>query len=207
VTDSRSDVQAAAVERLRATLADLELLDMTALSQLSLSLRDAETRAPAREVAVRAAERAGLGTLLAEGRLAARDYVSGAFDYAGFRVIGVDLAETRSRASVDDRVAALLAAEDAVIAAIADPFVSDDVRDALTTPFEHLRPAWQRDDPVPPEIAGRHVTVTRWSTYVVFVIFVLGCVLLLALGSGVGLFGLAVAVAIVLVALVVRGRA
>jgi hypothetical protein len=179
---------------------------MTALSRISLSLRGAEMRAPAREEACRAAEAEGLGSILDEARHAAREYVTSVFDHTPFRGIGVDLAESRSRASVDDRVAAMLAAEDAVIAAIAAPFVSDDVRDVLATPFEHLRPAWEDGDPLPQAVAKRHLAVTRSSTYVAFGAYVVGCLILLALGSGVGLFGLGAAVAIVLVALVMRGR-
>lgn len=206
MTHASSDIQAAAADRAQRALADLERLDMNALSRLSLSLRDAETRTPIREEAVRAAEGAGLGPILDEARRAAREYVTSAFDYAPFRGIGIDLAESRSRASVDNRVAAMVAAEDAVIAAVADPFLTDDVRDILTTPLEHLRPAWEDGDPMPPALADRHITVTRWSTYLVFGAFVLGCLILMALGSGVGLAGLGATVAIVLVALVLRGR-
>jgi hypothetical protein len=206
VIDGASEQQAAALGRAELVLADLELLDMTALSRISLSRSDVDARTPAREVAVRAAERAGLGILLADARATARSYVIGAFDNAPFRGIGIDLAESRSRASADDRVAVMMAADDAVIAAVADPFVSEDVRDALSTPFQHLHPAWDPGDPIPIELAERHRVATRWSTYVAFVALVLGSLLLLALGSGVGLFGLAAAIAIVLVALVVRGR-
>lgn len=200
-----TDLEAAA-DRVEQTLAELERLDMTALSRLSLPLRDAEARAPAREVALRAAERAGLGILLADARRAARDYMTSIFDTTPFRAIGVDLAESRSRASVDDRVAAALAAEDAMIAAVADPFLSDDVRDRLTTPFDQLRPAWEGGDPLPRGLADRHVAVTRWSTYLAYSLLVLGSVVLIALGSGVGTFGLAAAIGIALVVLVVRGR-
>jgi hypothetical protein len=205
VTDAGSDIEAAA-DRVDQTLGELELLDMTLLSRLSLSMRDVEDRAPEREIAVRAAERAGLGILLSDARRAARDYMTNIFDTTPFRAIGVDLAESRSRASVDDRVAAAAAAEDAVIAAVADPFLTDDVRDRLTTPFEQLRPAWDEGDPLPPALATRHLTVTRWSTYVVFGVLVVGSLVLIALGSGVGTFGLAAAIGIALVALVVRGR-
>lgn len=206
MTEASPDDLAAATDRARRSLADLERLDMTELSRLSLSLRDVDARAPAREVAIRAVERAGLGTLLAEARAAARDYVTRAFDVAGFRVIGVDIAETRSRASVDDRVAVMVAAEDAVIAAVAAPFVSEEVREALLTPMDRLRPPWEIGGPATGEIAERRATVTRWSTYVAFVALVVGSVILLALGSSVGLFGLAAAIGIALVALVVRGR-
>lgn len=206
MTEASSDIRVAAADRARRSLADLERLDMTALSRLSLSVRDIEARAPAREEAIRAAEHAGLGPLVHEARTAARDYVTRIFDTTPFRSIGVDLAESRSRASVDDRVAVMMAAEDAVIAAIADPFLTDDTRDILTAPFEQFRPAWEDGDPMPPELAGRHLTVTRWSTYLVFAMFVLGCLILMAQGSAIGLFGLAAAIGIALVALVVRGR-
>ena len=159
---------------------------MTALSRISLSRRDVDARTPAREAAVRAAERAGLGTLLADARAAARAYVIGAFDHAPFRGIGIDLAESRSRASADDRVAAMMAADDAVIAAVADPFVSEDVRDALSTPFEHLRPAWDVGDPIPLELAERHTAVTRWSTYIAVGVLAVGSLVLLALGFAPG---------------------
>jgi hypothetical protein len=179
---------------------------MAALGRLSLSLRDAEERAPTREMAVRAAEKAGHGVLLAERRAAAREHVIHAFDTAPFRAIGVDLGESRSRSSVDDRVAVMLAVEDAVIAAIAEPFLSADDHDRLATPFELLRPAWAEGDPLPQALAERHIQVTRWSMYVVFGLIVLGSLLLLALGSGVGVFGLGAAIGIALVALVARGR-
>ncbi len=206
MTDATSEEQTAALGRAELVLADLELLDMAALSRISLSRRDVDARTPAREAAVRAAERAGLGVQLADARAAARDYVIGAFDRAPFRGIGIDLAESRSRASADDRVAVMMAADDAVIAAVADPFVSEDVRDALGTPFEHLRPAWDTGVPMPPDRTKWHASVTRWSTYVAVGVLVLGSLVLLALGSDVGLAGLAAAIAIVLVTLVVRGR-
>lgn len=206
MTEASPDDLAAASDRAQQVFADLERLDMTALSRLSLSLRDVEARAPARKAAVLAAEWAGLGQLLKEARLAARDYVSGVYDSAPFRAYGVDVGKVRSRASVDDRVAAMMAAEDAVIAAVAAPFVDEDVRDELSTPMDRLRPAWEIGDPVPSWSAERLGTLTRWSTYVVFVALLFGSLLLLALGSGVGLFGLAAAIGIALVALVVRGR-
>jgi hypothetical protein len=206
VTDQSSDVQADAVERAQDVFAALELLDMTAFGRISLSLRAAEMRAATREAAARAAEAAGLGPMLDEARRAARDFVTNAFDNAPFRGIGIDLAESRSRPSVDDRVAAMLAVEDAVIAAVADPFLTDDDRSTLASPFETLRPSWDEGEPLPQALAERHVTVTRWSQYAVFVVLVIGSVVLLALGSGVGLFGLAAAIGIGLVALVVRGR-
>lgn len=204
--DGASEQQTAALGRAELVLADLELLDMTALSRISLSRSDVDARTPAREVAIRAAERAGLGTLLADARETARSYVIGAFDNAPFRGIGIDLAESRSRASADDRVAAMMAADDAVIAAVAEPFVSEDVRGALGTPFEHLRPAWDVGDPMPLELADRHTVVTRWSTFVAVGVLVIGSLILLALGSDVGLAGLGAAIAVVLVMLAMRGR-
>ena len=116
--------------------------------------------------------------------------------------------KVRSRASADDRVAAMMAAEDAVIAAVADPFVSDDVRDALTTPFERLRPPDERSASLPSRRCG-----TRPSPVVDLI--AVGVLAFGALrppwpwvrpGLGLGLAGLGAAVAIVLVALVVRGR-
>ena len=206
MTEASSDDLAVASDRAQEAFADLERLDMTALSRISLSLRDVEAREPARGIAVHAVQRAGLGKLLAETRAAARNYVTSAFDTAPFRAYGVDIADVRSRASVDDRVAAMAAAEDMVIAAVAGPLLTDDVRDILTTPFERLRPVWEDGDPMPPALADRHVTVTRWSTHVVIAALIVGSLLLLALGSSVGLFGLAAAIGNVLVVLAVRGR-
>ena len=206
MTAASPDDLAAASDRAQQAFADLERLDMAAFSRISLSLRDVEARAPARKEAIRAAVWAGLGPLLEEARAAARDYVTRTYDRAPFRAYGVDVAEVRSRASVDDRVAAMMAAEDAVIAAVAAPFVDEDVRDALSTPMDRLRPAWEDGDPMPSALADRHVTVTRWSTYVVIAVLVVGSLLALALGSSAGLFGLAAAIGIALVLLVVRGR-
>ena len=207
MTDAPADVAAAATERVQRSLEDLERLDMTALSRLSLSLRDVDARAPAREAAIRAAERAGLGPMLEAARAVARDYVSSAFDRAGFRTIGVDLAESRSRASVDDRVAVTLAAEDDVIGEIAAPFVSDEVRDVLTAPMDRLRPAWSIGDAPAPSTTepGTAVVPRRWIEFG-FVALVVASLVLIALGSGVGTFGLAAAIGIALVVLVVRER-
>lgn len=206
MTAASPDDLAAASDRARQVLDELDHLDMTALTRLSLPLRDVEARTPARKEAVRAAEWAGLGPLLEEARLAARDYVSGVFDRAPFRALGVNLGEPRPRASADDRVAAMMAAEDAVIAAVAAPLVDEDVRVELSTPMDRLRPAWEIGDPVPSWRTERQATLTRWSTYVVFAALILGSLLALALGSNVGLFGLATAIGIALVVLVVRGR-
>ena len=207
MSEAEADVAAAATERVRRSLADLERLDMTALSRLSLSLRDADARSRAREAAVQAAEDAGLGPMLEAARTVARHYVSSAFDRAGFRTIGVDLAESRSRASVDDRVAATLAAEDDVIGEIAAPFVSDEIRDVLTTPMDRLRPAWSTGGTPAPPTAELHAPVVprRWIE-LAFVAFVIASLVLMALGSGVGTFGLAAAIGIALVALVMRDR-
>jgi hypothetical protein len=207
MTGSAPDVRAGAVDRARELLDELARYDMVALSGLALSLTDAEARSPARATAVEATRRAGVVDVLEGARLAAREYVTRIFDQAGFRVIGVDIAETRSRASVDDRVAVAIAAEDATLEAVARPFLADDVRLALTEPLARLTAASSPSWAIPPREAGRHVAVTRWSTFAVIGILVLGSLLLIVLGSGIGLFGLATAIGILLVVLVVRDRA
>ena len=206
MTEASSDVRTAASDRARRALADLERLDMTALSRISLSLRDAEMRSPMREEAVGAAERAGLGPILDEARRRAREHVTGAFDRAPFQGIGIDVAEVRSRSSVDDRVAAMMAAEDAVIAAVADPYLSDDVRDAMTTPFERLRPPDGLGVSIPAVGQPRRPAISARTAMLAFGAFVVLSLVLAVLGYGIGLAGLGAAVAVVLVALVLRGR-
>ena len=206
MTEASSDVQTAASDRARLALADLERLDITAFSRLSLSLRDAERRSPMREEAVRAAERGGLGALLDESRRRAREHVTGAFDRAPFQGIGIDVAEVRSRASVDDRVAAMLAAEDAVIAAVADPYLSDEVRDALTIPFERLHPSDERGVSIPAAGQPPRTAISARTAMLAFGALVVVSLVLAVLGYGIGLAGLGAAVAVVLVALVMRGR-
>ncbi len=192
-------------------LARLGRLDLASLSRLSLSTADLEARSPDREIAVRAAEQTGLGLVLRELRAEARDYVSRAFDQGGFLAIGVDIGESRSRASTADRVAVMVAAEDDVIAAIARPLIADDVRLALTTPMDRLQ-AMHSIGAKPPQAAidphdqGRPLIGRREMAFA-FVVFVTASLLLAATGSGVGLFGLAAAIGIALVAVVVRGHA
>jgi hypothetical protein len=204
------DVLAAGEARGQRALADLARLDLRSLSRLSLSLGDAEARAPLREAAIRAADREGLGPPLREMRSAARDYVIRAFDQGGFLAIGVDLGESRSRARTDERVAVMVAAEDDVIAAIAAPFVSDEVRIALTTPMDRLHPDRAADRARPPAglptVALGDVRVRRTLAVGGFAVLVVASVILVALGSGVGTFGLAAAIGIALVAIVARGR-
>lgn len=206
MTEASSDVRTAASDRARRMLADVERLDMTALSRLSLSLPDAEKRSPMRDEAVRAAEEAGLGPILDDARRRAREHVTGAFDRAPFQGIGIDVAEVRSRASVDDRVAAMVAVEDAVIAAVAEPYLSDDVRDALTTPFERLHPPDERGLSIPTAGQPPRLAISARTAMLAFGAFVVVSLVLAVLGYGIGLAGLGAAVAVFLVALVLRGR-
>lgn len=210
-TEIEDAALAEAMDRGASSLARLGRLDLASLSRLSLSTADLETRSVDREIAVRAAEHAGLGSPLREMRAEARAYVSRGFDQGGFLAIGVDLGDSRSRASTDDRVAVMVAAEDDVIAAIADPFIAEDVRIALTTPMERLQ-AMRSPAPEPrPDGIDAHdhprARIGQREMVAGFVILVTASLLLAVIGSGIGLFGLAAAIGIALVAIVVRGHA
>ena len=145
-----------------------------------------------------------------EVRQTARDYVTTTFDRGGFLAIGVDIAEARSRASADDRVAVMVAAEDDVIAAVAAPFISEQVRVTLTTPMDRLHlvrgGVIEATADSSAALEARRAALRRASMIAAFAALVIASLVLIAIGSGIGAFGLAAAIGIGLVAVVVRGR-
>lgn len=130
-----NDGAAAATARVEAFAAELDRLGLEDLGQIVVSATD-PARDAARDEAERAADVAGLGALLAAARIRVRDHVLRIYGEGLYRPTMVGLNWGLSEGRTQDRVAAILAAQDAVTAAVAEPWLSEAAFVALTGPFE-----------------------------------------------------------------------
>ncbi len=131
------EVVEAAERRLAAFLEDVAHLDGSAFAQTALSRAAlADARAAARADADRIAREVGLDALATDARACVRAHIVRTYDDALYRPTMVGLNWGLSEGTVEDRIAAMMAAEDAVTAAVLEPYLSDHVLELLTSPFE-----------------------------------------------------------------------
>jgi hypothetical protein len=127
----------AAEQRVATFLEDVGRLGFDAFAQTVLSTADtAEARASARTEADRIARSAGLDELAADARASVRAHILRTYEEALYRPTMVGLNWGLSEGTVEDRIATVGAAEDAVTAAVVEPYLSDPDFQQLTSPFE-----------------------------------------------------------------------
>lgn len=131
----------AASERLRAFGARLERIGLDDLRQLVLSPTAADDRAEARATADRAIEAAGLGDVADEALVTVRAYMDRVYVGGAYHPTWVAPNWGLSTGSVEDRVAATMAVEDAALATIAEGLAPDAVVVTLRAPFELIADA------------------------------------------------------------------
>jgi hypothetical protein len=125
-----------AAERIRAFFERLDRVGGQAFQQTALPLgwsagRDDDLAAAANLAAV-----AGLGGLLVDARRQAREQVFHVYDQGNYRPTMVGLNWGLSEGRTSDRVAAVEAVEDAVTAAVVEPYADDGLLARLSSPFE-----------------------------------------------------------------------
>jgi hypothetical protein len=131
------DALEAARQRVAAFLDALGRLGFEAFSQTALSSAEqGEARTSARTEADRIARSVGLDAVVVEARAQVRAQILRMYDEALYRPTMVGLNWGLSEGTVEDRIAAVGAAEDAVAAAALEPYLPDPVIQQLTSPFE-----------------------------------------------------------------------
>lgn len=132
-----ADALEAAGQRIDAFLDAVGRLGFEAFAQTALSAADAgEPRTAARADAERIARSVGLDAIAAEARARVRAHILRLYDQALYRPTMVGLNWGLSEGTVEDRIAAVNAAEDAVTAAALEPYLTDESFRELTRPFE-----------------------------------------------------------------------
>jgi hypothetical protein len=163
-----------------------------------------------RAEAGRLAETHGLGELLETSHERIRAAVRRAYDEGGYRATMVGLNWGVSEGTAQDRVAAALAAEDAVTAVVVEPWAGADLVAALASPFELI----QRGREVAPSFDLSEATARRVAPLgrgsvvgqvVIAVALVVALVAALTIGSW-ALAGAAVIIAVVVGGLLVGRR-
>jgi hypothetical protein len=133
------DALDAAGQRVAAFLEALDRLGFEAFAQTALSTADpGGARTSARTEADRIARSVGLEEVAAEARAQVRAHILRTYDEALYRPTMVGLNWGLSEGRVEDRIAAVGAAEDAVTAAALEPYLPDPVVQQLTSPFEMI---------------------------------------------------------------------
>lgn len=128
---------AGAERRIATFLEEIGRLGFDAFAQTVLSTAGTtEARASARAEADRVAIRVGLDELAADARARVRAHILRTYDEALFRPTMVGLNWGLSEGTVEDRIATVGAAEDAVTAAVLEPFLTEPDVQQLTSPFE-----------------------------------------------------------------------
>lgn len=192
-----------AAARADAWFASFDRLDVEALSMTTLPAAEDPERAAARERARAMASDRGLTDLLADARARARGAVFRRFDEGGYRPTMLGLNWGVSEGTAQDRVAAALAAEDAVTAAIIEPFSDEVTLAALASPFELVH----RGREVRTEFDLTRATADRLQrrsgdTVAVVIVIVLSLVAIGGLGVVAGSWPLALLVLLVGIAVV-----
>ena len=136
--------------RVEQFLEDLDRVGIEDIATVSLPMSDTAARTPARSAAVRAAEEARLGPLLAEARAAARDRIVRMYDRNAYQPTWAGLNWGRSLGTTEDRVAVAAAAEDAAIGTVAIDVVPEEVANALLEPMRLLMATHPDDAPSSP---------------------------------------------------------
>ena len=202
------DARADAALRVETFLATLARLGPDDLMRTALGRGDEREREAAREEAERLARDAGLDDLLAEARAAVRERVLRAFDEALFRPTMVGLNWGLSEGTTDDRVATIRACEDAVTAAVVEPFAPAATLARLDSPFELIERGRAVDTGfdltrATAEAVDRGRSAGRIGAGLVVAVAVVGVV---AFIEGIWQVGVAVVVALGAVAAVLRSR-
>ena len=160
-TDDRDRATTEARLRVIEVLDRFERLDQEGLSLVALPAPDASRRALLRAQVAAVAERTNRLALLDEAETEAKELVFRRFSESGFRPQPFGLNWLQSVGTAPDRVAIGVAVLDAVVSAVVEDGLSDDVVVELTAPFEALvgadlpgagallvglggRPAWVR---------------------------------------------------------------
>jgi hypothetical protein len=155
VTEVTEEV-AAAEGRVAAFLDALARLPDGAFVSTSLPAPTRETEA-ATDEAARLAAAHGLSELLAEARDAARRAVLRRYDEGGYRPTMVGLNWGVSEGRAQDRMAGVVAVEDAITATVIERWASEDLLTALASPFEVM----QRGGEVAPTFDLSEATARR----------------------------------------------
>jgi hypothetical protein len=197
----------AAEARVEAWFAEFEALPLDAFQVTSLPASRADLDAARRE-AVRVVDAHGLTDLLEDAHGRVRDAVRRAYDEGGYRATMVGLNWGVSEGTAQDRVAAALAAEDGVTAAVVEPWAPSEVVEALASPFELI----QRGRDAAPTFDLTEATASRVaplgrgslvSQVVIAIAVVAGILGLAAIGSW-ALAGVAVIAAVVVIGVLAR---
>ena len=189
--------------RVEQFLAELDHVGVEDVGLVSLPAADVAARAPARSVAVTAAEDAGLGPYLARTREDARSRVVRMYDRNAYQPTWAGLNWGRSLGTVEDRVAVAAAVEDAAIGTVAMDVAPADVVEELLEPIRLLISMHPSEAPLSP-FAG-----SGWTPRLGAILFVLFAATTVAvLGIYFGPLGWAVALAIVVATgvAILRGR-
>jgi hypothetical protein len=127
----------AAGARVNAFLDELSRLGADDLMRTALAASsETPARAAARGEASRLARTVGLEAILDDARASVREYVRRLYDSANYRATMVGLNWGVSEGTVADRVEVARAAEDAVTAAVIEPYGSDALLTELSSAFE-----------------------------------------------------------------------
>jgi hypothetical protein len=132
--------------RVAAFARDLERLSLADLVQTVVSPTPSAAREAARLEAERIAREHGLDAILADARSAVREYVLRVYDEGLYRPTMVGLNWGLSAGTSRDRVAAVRATEDAMTAAVIEPFAPDELVAELAGPFEVISRGHPVDD-------------------------------------------------------------
>ena len=136
--------QRAAERRLEAFAAGLERIGVEDFRQVALSGLLVSDREPLRAEATRIAKGAGLQALLDDARREAEAYVLLVYAGGGYRPTWFALNWGISLGPTADRVAAIIAVQDAATAVVIEPFAAPELVEALRAPFDTValaRPA------------------------------------------------------------------
>jgi hypothetical protein len=134
----------AAALRLEAFAAGLERIGVEDFRQVALTGARASDREALRAEATRIATGSGLQDLVDQARREAEAYVLRLYAAGSYRPIWFTLSWGVSLGPTRDRVAAILAVQDAATAAVIEPFADPELVEALRAPFETValaRPA------------------------------------------------------------------
>ena len=140
-TARATQVREEAGERLAAFAARLERIGLEDFRSVALAPSAAADRAEARAAASRAVEAAGLSDVWDDAQRAVHQHIGRVYAGGGFRPTFVGVNWGLSTGSVDDRVAATAAVEDAALASLADGLAAERDVDTLRDPFEVIAQA------------------------------------------------------------------